>query len=325
MYLVIHNHAITAPIQKILTAVREKSGNNYFSSMKELTTGNILVSCPFHKEGLEKHPSCNIVSVFDTPDVYGTFHCWSCGAKGSLSKLVGYCFDKDSFWGETWLLENFGTELIEEVELLKPIQLETEAAPVLDPNILRTYEYSNIHALKYMIRKRKISYDVLRYFCIGYDKDSCSVTFPVWDENNNLVGVTKRSIISKFYYIPKTMRKPVYLLNYVKLLNYTTVYVVESQINALTLWGWGYPAVALFGTGTPSQVKMIEKAGVRNVTLCLDGDMPGKKGTMKLCNLFSDSMMVNIVQMLKGCDVNDLSKEQFEKLSVYDKNSWLKT
>jgi len=68
--------------------------------------------------------------------------------------------------------------------------------------------------------------------------------------NNKLVGVFERSLETKKFIIPSNIDKPVYLLNYIVNHHITKVYIVESCINALTLWGWNRPAVALFGTGT---------------------------------------------------------------------------
>lgn len=98
--------------------------------------------------------------------------------------------------------------------------------------------------------KRHLTREVVDRFRIGYDKEKDAITFPVWDEKGNLVMITERSVTSKKFYIPSNTEKPVYLLNEVLKCGYNKVYVVESQINCLTLWSWGYPSIALFGTGS---------------------------------------------------------------------------
>jgi DNA primase len=323
--LIIRNHNITAQISTILEQVRRETGNRYFSDIQKEKKGNILVSCPFHKDGKEKHASCSIVSTRYDEDVYGTFHCWSCGAKGSLAEMIGYCFNAGVKFGEDWLFVNFGNELIEEVEYLQEIVLDTPTkTKSLDESFLNQFEYDNDDALKYLMNKRKLSYDVIRYFKIGYDKSDQSVTFPMWNISNKLVCVTKRSIVNKQFYIPPNIDKPVYLLNYIKKLGYNYMFVVESQINALTLWGWGYPAVALIGTGSKEQINIINKSGVGNIILCMDGDLAGRHGTIRLCNSISNDIMVSVKEMIQGKDVNDLTADEFKNLPIYDRNTWFR-
>ena len=114
--------------------------------------------------------------------------------------------------------------------------------------------------------------------------------------------------------------KSIYLLDTIKKYKYTTVYVVESQINALTLWGWGYPSVALFGTGSEHQYNLLKKSGIRNFVLCFDGDTAGRQGAKKLVKTLPVSSMVTVVQLPESKDVNDLTKEEFERLPRFDRN-----
>ena len=76
--------------------------------------------------------------------------------------------------------------------------------------------------------ERHLSKEVVDRFQIGYDKRIQAITFPVYDEKGKLVMVTKRSVLSKRFYIPSGVDKPVYLLNEAIKNNLTTVYVTES-------------------------------------------------------------------------------------------------
>ena len=64
-------------IRDIRTYVIAKTGINYFSRIKA-TPKDIMVSCPFHKGGLEKRPSCGIKRYADEKGSAGTVHCFSC-------------------------------------------------------------------------------------------------------------------------------------------------------------------------------------------------------------------------------------------------------
>ena len=128
--------------------------------------------------------------------------------------------------------------------------------------------------------------------------------------------VTERSVNNKYFYITEDVIKPVYLLNFIKKENITTVYVVESQINALTLWSWGYPAIALIGTGSPHQYEVLKKSGIRNYILCFDGDEAGDKGTNRFKKNMSSDVFISTKLITRGKDVNKLTKEEFDNLPL---------
>ena len=142
------------------------------------------------------------------------------------------------------------------------------------------------------------------------------LSFPVWDEYNRLVLITYRSVIDKRFFIEEDKDKPVYLLNFVNNWKIKTVYVVESQINALTLWSWGYPAIALIGTGSEQQMEILNKCPVRNYILCFDGDEAGDKGIKRFRKNIRKDVMISQKIIPRGKDVNDLTKEEFDNLKI---------
>ena len=105
--------------------------------------------------------------------------------------------------------------------------------------------------------------------------------------------------------------------------NINEVYVAESQIDALTLWGYGYPAIALFGTGGRKSYDILKKSGIRIYHLCLDGDLAGRHGTLRFIKNMPDDVMIDIVYLPDGEDVNDLSKEEFDCLQHFDKYTFM--
>jgi len=54
-----------------------KTGIRYFGRIKP-TPNDIMVSCPFHKGGQERKPSCGIKRYADEKGSAGTVHCFSC-------------------------------------------------------------------------------------------------------------------------------------------------------------------------------------------------------------------------------------------------------
>ena len=165
--------------------------------------------------------------------------------------------------------------------------------------------------------QRNLTKQVVDRFKVGFNPKRQTITFPVWDHKNNLVMVTERSVNTKRFYIPENVEKPIYLLNFMLQDKVDTLYLVESQINALTLQGWGYPGVALFGTGSDSQIKLLNKLStIREYFLVLDGDSAGDKGIERLKNKLRKDVLINVVKIPRGKDVNDLSQKEFEQLEI---------
>lgn len=313
--LEINGRLITAPVEEILREIQRETHKNLFKDMRRQGK-NLLVTCPNieHKGGQETHPSCQI---FNDPDddlvEYGFVHCFTCGYKVPLYRMVADCFDVSEDWGKKWLIQNFSDVLIERKQFLPEITFAKSSAPVLNESVLKQYEYFHPY-----MKKRKLTDEVIKKYRIGYDPETSCITFPVWDEHNKLIMITKRSVLSKAFYIPDNVEKPVYLLNFLQNNNQKVkrVYVAESQINTLTLLSWGYDAVGLFGTGCRRQYEILKKSGFRNFVLCLDGDDAGMRGTERFIKNMPEDTLITVKKIPWGKDVNDLTKEEFEKLPI---------
>lgn len=311
MNLIINNRIIDTPLIKILKQVKSEINTEKLREFKE-KHDNVIVTCPFHKNGQEQHPSGNLYCG-DSPEIeYGWFKCFTCGETGPLTKFIGECFNSTTEFGKEWLLERFGNTIVEKKLELLPINLNANTTQCLDEKILDSFQ--NYHP--YMTQ-RKLTSDVIDKFKIKYDIDTKSIVFPVWDERGKFLMLTRRSVENKTFIIDADKEKPVYLLNFIRQMNIKSVYVCESQINALTLWSWNYPAVALFGTGTKIQYEILSKSGIRVYNLCFDGDEAGDKGVKNFIkNLGDKGALINVIKIPRGKDVNDLTKEEFDKIML---------
>ena len=312
MQLIVKNKCITAPIELILNTLKKQLHNGKLKDITPNIKDNITVTCPIHKDGYERNPSCNIYTSMDNDNVeYGKVHCFTCGYTATLPEFINACFDEtDPTFGEEWLLEHFGDTSEDDIRYLPEIVLNKHVKKqFMDESILKKYDYYHPY-----MWKRGLSKQVVDFFQIGFDKQSQMITFPVWDEFGNLVMLTRRSVVDKRFYIDEDKDKPVYLLNTINSYNYKEVYVCESQINALTLWSWGYPAVALFGTGSQYQYDILNKCGIRHYILCFDGDEAGDKGILRFKKHIRKDVFVSQKVIPNNKDVNDLTKEQFDNL-----------
>lgn len=310
MDLIIDNKIIEEDIDVILDKLNHDIKGHYFR--ERIPRGNNLnITCPFHKNGKENHPSCNIYIDKKSKEIpYGFYRCFTCGESGTLYNFVGKMFGADDEFGKHWLIDNFG-ELLDSknIELDDEIVLKPESKKYLNDSIIDSFE--SRHPYMY---QRGLTDDVIDRFQIKYDKETDEIIFPVWDEHGRLIMLSRRSVSGKTFKLEKAVEKPVYLLYDAVSEGRTTVCVVESQIDALKLWSWGYPAVALFGTGADRQYEILKRSGIRHYILCFDGDNAGDTGAKKFIKNMKGQVFITQVVMPRGKDIGDLSKEEFEKL-----------
>ena len=317
MQLTVDNKVILTPLTRILQTLQSQVDNGKLKDIDISNAENIKVTCPNneHKDGRESHPSCNIFNLEDNEKIKkGTAHCFACGYKANFIKFICDCFDTDDLdFGKEWLLSNSDFAFQSEVQFLPEIDLTNKKIEkeYLDESILN--KYKQYHPYMW---QRKLSKEIVDLFEVGYDSYSKCITFPVRDEYGKLLFITKRSVETKSFFIPKYVEKPVYLLYYVLQHKIDRVAVCESQINCLYAWSLGIPAIGLFGTGSDTQYEILKKSGIRIFDLMFDGDYAGRVGAYRFEQNMKDYCLINKWILPEGKDVNDLSYEQLSQLTV---------
>ena len=311
MYCEVKGKRINHSLEEILKRLRAETDNWYFDAI-ESAGDRLKITCPNHKNGKERHPSCFIYNRDDDDDVeFGTCHCFTCGYVARLPKLVSDVLNISIDDAENWLIEDFADIVVESTKILPPIEINnvTECTRIDESELLKYQEYND-----YMW-KRKLSKEVVDFFHIGYNKEHNSIMFPVWDEHGNLVMFTERYIDTKRFDIPSNVTKPVYLLNFIKKYGYNKVIVCEGQIDALVSWTYGFPAVALFGSGTTKhQISLLNESGIREFILMYDNDYAGRKGAERFKKNIRNDVFVSDIIMPEGKDVADCSYDEFTSL-----------
>lgn len=307
--------------------------------------GNYMqIYCPFHNDGNERKPSCGVLLHEEIRNgkkyPQGWTHCFSCGFAKSLPDMVTellkiYNINKS---GLDWLHENIPDfdsnnknfellipsdtmDLINEQYAISYIQTYTESnLQYISENELSSYRFT----IPYMY-ERKLTDEIIEKFDIGYDanwiipgrkKTTPCITFPVRGKNGNTLFLCRRSIQGKFFNYPDGVIKPVYgLFELPK--NCKSVIICESCFNALTCWVYGKPAVALLGTGNPYQIQQLKELGVNEFILAFDPDEAGRKATEKLKRALRQVAIVwSFEGIPSGKDINNLSKEEFDSLTL---------
>ena len=327
---------ILADEEEVLVELRSQlalNGVERFKDIRVLPT-TIQFTCPFHKGGQESKPSCGITTTNikkgDKTVKAGTVHCFTCGYVGSLEEMISALFGRNDFgaFGTQWLRKNF---LTVEYENRPDLSLDMSRGHKKKEQVkqkfvteeeLDTYRYTH----PYMYR-RKLTDDIIDLFDVGYDanfelktkngvnKIPC-ITFPIRDINGNTVFVARRSVSGKFFHYPNDVKKPVYGLYELSLLETypDEVIICESIFNCLTCWVYGKYAVALNGTGSTTQYKELLEMPCRKFVLGLDPDAAGYKGRKKLHDKLGKSKIISDLIIPEGKDINDLTKEEFESL-----------
>ena len=289
---------------------------------------DVMITCPYHKNGMENKPSCGVTTCDIKKDgnviPAGTMHCFTCGVHGNITKLVSYCFGKNDggLFGKNWILDRFNNYELENREgFFNKIGTGKKVKNVtyVTEDELKNYRY--YHPYMY---ERGLTDDIIDIFDIGYDKSfklredlrpfGC-ITFPIKDENGNVLFVARRGITFKIFHYPSNVDKPLaYLYEAQKLYpNEKTLWIVESLFNSLTLFRWGKPSVALLGTGSQTQIEKLKKLPYRKYVICTDGDDAGRKASNKLYNSLREYKFIEQLKMMSGKDVND-----FKHCKSYD-------
>ena len=312
--MIIDNIEINAELQDVLIELQKQSG--YLKTIKDIGQ-DIMVTCPYHKDGQERRPSAGIRKSD------GTFHCFTCDTTRSLVDVITYCFGYDeaiSNFGWTWLLRNFAT--VERKER-KDVELDfvrgvdnsgnNNVAKFISDEELDKYRY--IHP--YMF-KRKLTTEIIELFDIGYDEETQCITFPITDENGNCLFVARRSVNYKYFNYPKGAEKPLYGLFELSLVyadkEYPDIIVCESMLDALTCWVYGRPAVALNGLGNELQFKQLRELPCRKLILATDNDEAGLQARKRIKQNVRNKIITEYELPEDKKDINELSKEEFENL-----------
>jgi len=317
--LIIDNYVINKPIEEVLNLLRLSLTNGKLKDI-ENKGDNILVTCPHHDGGHENTPACNIYIGNDTKLPYGYFNCFVCGEKGSFLKFVAECFDAPESYAKSWLLKNFGGELIaKNLFMGDPIILNRNKGVKkhLDESILDEYQTWTPY-----LAKRKLSREICELFKVRYDPKYRQVIFPAYDMKGNLVMLTKRSIDTKTFYLDKDVEKPVYCLDYIMKHDIKTVLITEGPFDCLTGWEYGFPTIATFGKISDYQIEQINKSCINIIYAAFDNDAAGRSFLETLKRKLTKRIIIIETKFpANKKDVNDLSKEELQEIVKNARNS----
>lgn len=299
--------------------------------------------CPFHNRGQEKKPSAGM-TVRDSYANHqlrpkGVFHCFSCGQVHELKDFVQAIFK----------LYPIPHEIRKTIQDMVEISEEGGVKPLLSESTIRTMEAKYaVNRLRSKMSKQKMEYvseeelqsyrytvpymyergltdELIERYDIGVDlkfippgrsKPVPCITFPVRDRKGGTLLIARRSIEGKQFYLPSGIEKPIYGIWELPK-DCKSVVICESCFNALTSVKYGRPAVALLGTGTPSQMETLKRLGVREFIIGLDPDEAGIRGSRRIHKALKGSAFIwDFEGIPEGKDINDLTYDEFANLNI---------
>lgn len=283
------------------------------------SSGNYMVPCPYHKNGLERKPSAGI------KETDGTFHCFSCQETHTLPEVISFVFghnDMTGGYGWSWLLKNF---LSIEVEKRPDIQLDFSRGKKKDTEKkieyvseeeLDSYRYTH----PYWAERGIVDEWVIEHFDLGYDKATKSITFPIRDITGRTLFIARRSVKTKFFNYPKGVEKPLYGLYELysdirdRPLDLMECLVCESMIDCLLLWQAGYYAVALNGLGNNLQMKQLAELPCRELVLATDNDEAGDGARDRIKSMVKGKIFSEIIFPRGIKDIGECSEDQVKNI-----------
>lgn len=232
--------------------------------------------------------------------------------KGGLVKLLSFLRNETSYETEEYLLEKYHIDFGgDDVELRMELKLEGERPKPLDMSLLDQFAFRH----PYLEKERGIEERFQYGFRIGYDKKSNSITFPWLDKNGQLVNVKFRSVKGKrFFYLPEgqPIKNHLYGLNHVRRKGAKKIFVVEAEIDCITLWQAGFPAVALGGANmTRKQRDLILQSGIEELVIATDNDKAGHEIARSIFERLGGYIMIQRISFPNNVkDVNEMTTSQ---------------
>ncbi|MTV50022.1 toprim domain-containing protein [Heliobacillus mobilis] len=233
--------------------------------------------------------------------------------KGNFPRLLSWL--RNETYEETveYLIEHYGVQTADADSLqlkIRLLTLEAESRTPLHSNVLIPFQYRH----PYLGDQRGISENMQRTFQIGYDRKRKAITFPWFDRAGNLVNIKFRSVRDKiFWYYEggQPIRDHIYGLNYVVRSRKEQVFIVESEIDALTLWQAGFGAVALGGAHLSTRQRdLLIRLPIKELVIATDNDLPGKRLADSLIEQLGGQLSLKtLVLPSYAKDVNVLSQE----------------
>ena len=254
--------------------------------------GYIRIRCPYHKGGHEEKPSMSILTEQRSNAPRGLCHCFACGKKVMIEKLLG----------------DVGADT--QLTLENPCQPNRESVSLTTTQVLFKQQLPFRYS-KYL-EGRGIGEEVQRKFKV-YEKDK-KVHMPIFSKEGIYLYDNARSTDGKRFFIESGANKSLWGIEEIDLSK--PVAVCESQIDAMSLWEIGVQAVATLGADNVQSLKLVKEC-TNIIILAFDPDDAGIRArdrAMKMLGRFRCRWL----DMPEGIDINQALQDIQDKKKFKD-------
>jgi hypothetical protein len=270
---------------------------------------DLFICCPFHSDGQERTPSLSILLQDKGSLRAGFAHCFACGWTGNyrqVEKALGYPLDLSPSVRATLDKRAYNSSVTRTA-------LRTPVDPSNAPRLI----YKDDLPFKYSpyLKQRGIGEVVQRYNKVYQNG---VLNMPFFDKDGVFMGSVERGVTDqKFYKVNGSIRFPIGIEG---IQSKDFVYIVEGQIDKMSLEEAGFKAVAL---GTVSNYKLIRY--IKNFNLCLafDNDEAGQKAIELAFQYIKTTRNPNLYMLSLPSGVKDIN-ELLVRSGREETSDWVK-
>lgn len=213
---------------------------------------------------------------------------------GNFVKLLAFLRDETYEETAEYLIDLYGVNKAHNGESLKlpTLSLPKQKNPtVLAESTLKAYEYKHPY-----LHNRGITEKVRKFMGVGYAPSKNAITIPWRYANGKLANVKYRKVQGKAFWYRKggePVRKLIYGLDKVYRHGLTEVYICEAEIDVMSVYVAGKPAIAVGGASiSDKQIELIRKSPIECAIIATDNDKAGVKLKRELADALSSSLEV---------------------------------
>lgn len=224
---------------------------------------------------------------------------------GGFVKLLAFLRNETQEEAEEYLLAEYATEWDYDKLTLKPPTLRLEGSRYL--NIAKLDEFQREQS-DYLTR-RGISAEVQRLMRTGYDAKKHAIVIPWFDGNGRLCNIKYRSDRGKTFWYERgavPIRRLVYGIDVIFAKQARESAICEAEIDAMSWWTIGVPAIAVGGvTFTDEQADIIKRSPIERLILSVDNDKAGEKLAEQIVQKLGKHVVLCKVDFGKYKDANE--------------------
>ena len=295
----------------------------------------LVGKCPFHEETR---------ASFSVNPEKGVFHCFGCSAKGNaldfVARMESVSIRRAAELVAEWLgLENVHKEAPRRAQrrgARSGSALSTGESREPEPQpILMEAEGSGNKPLRFKLKlepnhpylaERSVSYELAQEFELGFCtrgvmKDR--ICIPLHDADGALVGYLGRwpgdpPDGEERYKLPLGFKKGSVLYNLHRIRSADELVLVEGCWSVIRLHALRMPTVALLGrTISSEQEGLLVAKGIRQVTILMDGDEPGREAAGELLSRLANHFGVRMATLPDGGEPDTADEEKLLELLAH--------